>query len=707
MIPMPAFPPARVAVLLGGLLLAGCSGPEYVQMTGPGTFIDLTAPPEPLAERTVAFPAFEEFTLPNGLDVLVVPHQGQPVVNLNLYVRGGTAADPAVQAGRAGLAAELLTKGTASRSAEEIAETIEGVGGQLNAGAGGDWLSVSATVLAEHAPLAFDLLQDVALNPTFPQNELETTRRRTLSGLQAQLGQSGVIAQRQFARVVYGEHPYGIAAVPGTVEGITREDLVAFHRDHFAPGNALLVVSGAIDRAEAEALARRHFSDWRGDASAARSFPEVSRRQETRVYLVHRPGSVQSNIWVGHEGVAPDHPDYFPLQVLNRVLGGGGDARLFRILREEKGWTYGAYSRFTRPVDIGTFSASAEVRTEVTDSAVVEIMHQLRRLQDEAIPDEEFEAAVNFLAGSFPLRIETPGQIASQVAQARLLGLDPEDVTEYRQRIRAVTQADVRRVAREHVRPGAAAIVVVGDATQILERLEAVAPVSLYDVTGAPIDRSALVVRGSDETFDAARLEAQTATYQFLVQGNPMGTVRNELRREGGDWVATSTLESPVLGQNTEMQFSATDFAPRSVSQQVRQGPMTIRTDLRAEGGRIVGRAELPEQMGGARDVDVEMVQGTLLPGMEVYLLAAADLQEGSSLTVPVFNTMTNAISPTTFEVRGVEEVTVPAGTFQAFRIQATGATPLTMYVRQEAPHVMLRQEFAGQPVVIELQSLE
>jgi zinc protease len=148
MIPMPTLPTARVAALLGGLLLAGCAGQQPLYMTGPGTSFDPTEPPGPLAERTVAFPAFEEFTLPNGLDVLVVPHHGQPVVNLNLYVRGGTAADPAVQAGRAGLAAELLTKGTASRSAEEIAETIEGVGGQLNASAGGDWVSVSATVLS-------------------------------------------------------------------------------------------------------------------------------------------------------------------------------------------------------------------------------------------------------------------------------------------------------------------------------------------------------------------------------------------------------------------------------------------------------------------------------------------------------------------------------------------------------------------------------
>jgi zinc protease len=233
---------------------------------------------------------------------------------------------------------------------------------------------------------------------------------------------------------------------------------------------------------------------------------------------VHRPGSVQSNIWIGHVGITPDHQDYFPLQVLNKILGQGTDARLFQILREQKGWTYGAYSRFTRPQDVGYFAASAEVRTEVTDSAVAEMMHQLRRLRDEPVPAEEFNAAVSFLAGSFPLRIETPGQVASQVAQARLLGLPVEDVTAFRERILAVTPADVQRVAREHVRPEQAAIVVVGDATRVLAGLEPIAPIVLYDVEGARIERSALEVRGS---FGAVRRDAPAPDVDDVPDARP------------------------------------------------------------------------------------------------------------------------------------------------------------------------------------------
>jgi zinc protease len=456
-------------------------------------------PPAPLAERPLQFPDFQETRLPNGLSMIIVEQPGQPVASINLYIRAGAAADPARQAGRAGMVGDLLTQGTQSRSAREIAETIEGVGGRISASAGGDWLSVSSSVLSEHLPLAFDLVSDVTLRPTFPQQEFENIRRRTLSGLQAQMGQPGAIAQRRFLAEIYGEHPYGISPIPGTVQGLTREDLVAFHREQFSPGNALLVVSGDVRASQVEELARRHFGEWQGAGAAARTFPTLPARGQTQVYLVHRPGSVQSNIWVGHAGITPDHRDYFALQVLNKILGQGTDARLFQILREEKGWTYGAYSRYTRPLDVGYFAATAEVRTEVTDSAVAEIMHQLRRLRDESVPMEEFEAAVSFLAGSFPLRIETPGQVASQVAQARLLGLPVADVTEFRERILAVTPADVQRVAREHVRPEQAAIIVVGDANQILAGLQPIAPVVLYDVEGERIDPASLQVRGGED----------------------------------------------------------------------------------------------------------------------------------------------------------------------------------------------------------------
>jgi zinc protease len=481
--------------------LAACAGSAPPAQAPAAAVVDTPAaprqtreaPPPPLPLKPVEFPGFRETTLPNGLRLIVVEKHDLPVVNVNLYVKSGSAADPLQKVGLSEMTAELLTKGTPGRTAKQIAETIEGVGGQLSADAGLDYTTVSASVLADQLPLAFNLVSDVALRPTFPQDELETARKRTLSALEVALSRPGEIAQRRLVREIYGEtHPYGVSSLPQTVRAIDRADLVRFHQQHFRADNALLVVSGDVNAAEVETLARGHFGGWKGGFGATRALADPPAREKAQVTLVHRPGSVQSNILVGHVGIRPDNPDYFPLQVLNKIVGGGTDSRLFLILREQKGWTYGAYSRLSRPKEVGYYVASAEVRTEVTDSALVELMHQLRRAREEPVSREELEAAKSFLVGSFPLRIETAGQIASQVAQTRLLGLPVEDLLRYRERINAVTAEDVQRVAREYIRPDQAVIVVVGDATRVADKLEKVAPVVLFDVEGRRLDSASL-----------------------------------------------------------------------------------------------------------------------------------------------------------------------------------------------------------------------
>jgi zinc protease len=446
-------------------------------------------PPEALPERALEFPPFEESTLPNGLRLIVVRHRVQPVAEINLYVKPGASAVAPSQVGLAGLTADLLTKGTATRSANEISETIERVGGSLSGTAGLDWLTLSASVLAEHLPLALELVAQSAQQPTFPQSEFELSMRRTLSSLQAALGQSGQVAQRAFDREVYGEaHPYGVSATPATVQALTRDDVVRYHQTHYNPANALLVVAGDVDPAAVRTLVERQFGGWSAGTISTVTFPQPRPSEPTRIALVHRPGSAQTNILIGHLGIRPDDPDYFPMLVLSGLLGGNSDARLFRILREERGWTYGAYSSFNRPLGGGSFSASAEVRPEVTDSAVAEILVQLRRLRDERVPNEELEAAKGFLAGSFPLRIETAAQVGSQLAGVRLFGVPIDYVTQYRQRIQAVTPDDVQRAARTHLQPDQAVVVVVGDAVQLRQRLASIAPLTFFDVEGRPLD---------------------------------------------------------------------------------------------------------------------------------------------------------------------------------------------------------------------------
>lgn len=468
----------RAAAL--AIVLAGTALPAAAQQT---------TPPPALPARPIQFPPFTERTLPNGLRLLVVENHSLPLVNLDLYIRSGTGADPAQRLGTASIVASMLDKGTATRSATQIAEQVEGVGGVLGAGADQDNLTVSASMLSDQLQMAFELLSDVALHPAFAEQELQTVRAQQLAGLRAAQGNSGYLASRTFEERLFGaQHPYGRRPTPASVTAITREDLAAWHRTHFVPANAMLVVSGDVTPARAEQMARAAFGAWTGGAAPADNFPNPPAHERAEILLVNRPGSVQSSILVGNPGLSADSPDYYAGQVLNMILGASGESRLERILRGEHGWTYSSRSRYARLLGGGDYRANTEVRTAVTDSALSELVTQLRRIRDEAVPQAELDQAKNFLISSFPNTLETPGQVAGRIAGARLLGLPASSVTEYPQRVAAVTAADVQRVARRYLNPDRATIVVVGDASQILERVRAIAPVTVLDLEGNPVD---------------------------------------------------------------------------------------------------------------------------------------------------------------------------------------------------------------------------
>jgi zinc protease len=669
-----------------------------------------SSPPPPLPAQSIEFPPFESLTLENGLRVIFLDHGTQPVSSLRLYVPGGTAADPPDRAGIASMTATVLTRGTENRSAEEISATIEGVGGSLSASAARDFFSVSAVTLAEHAELAFQLLGETVLQATFPQSEVELARRQTLSSLQAQRGQPQAVATRHFARAVYGtDHPYGVRPTPGTIQEIQREDLVAYRDAVLRPEGALLVVAGRLDQGQAEDLVREHLGEWRGAPKAEAESPAPGDAEEARMHLVHRPGATQSVVLVGHLGIQAGNPDAFPLLVMNRILGGGADSRLFRILREERGWTYGSYSELNRPAQRGTFAAVAEVRTEVTDSTVVELLTQMRRLQEEPVPQEELDAARNYLAGSFPLGLETADQVGGQVASTLLLELPLEDLTGYPDRVRSVTSDDVQRVAREYLHPDRATVVVVGDGTQLLAPLEALGlgPVELVDVDGGFLPREEMLGEREPASWDATRLEEGVRRYELFIQGNPMGNAEYRLEREGAAWVATTTITSMAGSQETVLRFGAEDFAPHSIRQDQGQGPLRISVALDVVDGRLTGEVELPAQMGGSREYDQVMPQGTLLPGMDEFALAVAPLTSGARFTIPYLDVVQGSTTTLEARVEGEEEITVSAGTFQTWRVQVTGGEAgLTLFLRREAPHILIRQEFGGQPLRLDLSGL-
>ncbi|HEX8392844.1 MAG TPA: insulinase family protein [Longimicrobium sp.] len=687
-------PCIKTARPLAALALAGAlaAAPAHAQRQ---------PPPEPMPARPLAFPAFRETTLPNGLRLIVVENHAHPVASVSLLVGAGTAHVPAAQAGLANVLGDVLTRGTRTRSATQLAEAIERTGGRLSAGTSTDYTGIYASVLSENLPLAMELVADVAQNASLPDSEVVAVRDRAASQLRQRLADPGTLANRRLIQELYGSHPYGRLRTAESLATISRPMLEQFYRTYFRPGNALMVVAGDVRAAEVEAQARRWFGGWTRGEVPRLAFTGLPAPTPTRITLVNRPGAVQSSIRIGRLGVLPASADYPALTVMNKVLGGGSDARLFNILREQHGWTYGAYSDVDRPVNQGRLLLLAETRTAVTDSAVAEMLTQIRRLTREPVSATEMAAAKGYMNGSFPIQILTAEQVAGEVAITRLLGLPIEDLLQRRERVAAVTPADIQRVATRYLKPDSLQIVVVGDAAQLVDKLRAIAPVDLVDAEGRPIDASALTVRASTERFDASRLAAGVHEYRVTMQGNPVGTAAYTLARDGDGWKRSTAITFGPMRQSLEARFGNA-FEPREY-RETYAGPFDATVEARVVNGRITGNANLPQQMGGPKTYDASAA-GAVWSGMDELMLSTADLAPGKTIVIPVFNSTSGSVAPTSYKIGAAESVTVPAGTFQAYRVDVTGgSSPMTVWLKVDAPHVLVKQEIVGQPIVVEL----
>jgi zinc protease len=686
----------RVLPPLAGALLAALVGAAPAAAQFP------TQPPAPMPLEPAQFPPFAETILDNGLRVIVVSSAKQPVLSLTLAMPGGSFYDPAAKVGVADLMAGLLTKGAGSRTADEIAAAIEGVGGSIGASAGTDFLTLNTAVLSGDRQLAFELLADAALRPTFPESELELLRKQTLSALALQKAQPASIASRAFSKGIYGDHPYGRAMDETSVAAITRADLVAFHSQRVRPNQAVLVIAGMIDTLEARQLATAAFGAWGGVAAGTPATRAAPQRMTSEILLVHKPGAVQSNIVAGNTTWTATDSRGYALTLANQVLGGASDARLFQILREEKGWTYGAYSGAARRRVLGYFQATAEVRTEVTDSALVELLHQMRRLSAEPMPVDEFERQKQTLVGRFPLEIETAQQVASQVASARLLGLATDYVQTYRQRLAAVTPEQARAAARMGIRADASFIVVVGDATKLTERLQKVAPVTVVDVDGKPLATADLEVKGGKLDLDLARMMTASDSFTVMVQGQPFGYQTSSMSRDGDGWVYRERSQlATVIQQQTEVRFGP-DVAMRSTAQSGRFQGQDMKLDVRYDAGTATGEGVTPGAQ-GMQPVKYEKVAipvGTLDDNLVQGLLPYFKWAPDASFTVAVFATGKGVVEPRAYKVAGEEELTLPIGTVKTWRVLSTGGEqPGTYWIEVAMPHRVMKFGPANAPV--------
>ena len=664
-----------------------------------------TSPPPAGAITPARFPPFQEVVLANGMRLVLIENHAQPVLSVTLTVPAGGVYDPVGKEGLASMVAQLLTKGAGSRSADEIAATIEGVGGSLNAGAGRDFLTIDADVLAPQAELAFELLADAIVRPTFPQAELELIQTQTLSGLQLEQSQPDAIASRFFARHVYGRHPYSRRPTEASTRAITRDDLVRFQRQRLKPGGGLLVLAGDITLARARTLATRAFAGWTGRAPVQAVFPAPPTRTAPEIVLVNRPGSAQSNIVIGNTTFRPADPQYYAAAVANQILGGGSDSRLFLVLREQKGWTYGAYSGLDRPRGIGTFQATAEVRTEVTDSALREMLSQITGLGYTPLPDSELAGAKGSLVGRFPLTIETATQVAGAVTQAKLLGLPTNYLQTYRTRLAAVTGAQVRAASRAMMHTRNPLIVVVGDAAKIYQSLLPIAPVRLFTVTGDSLDPAQLTTHAGALDLDVNKLVALRDSFVVMVQGNPMGWQRSALTRteEGFTWTEETAIGTFVQ-QSTEVALGR-DAMVRAVRQRGKTQGKDTHINLTYTDGHVVGDAVVAAQPEfKTLAIDTTVAPGTLDDNSIQALLPALPWSANAQWTMPVFAGGQNQVITMTLAVRGTETVAVPAGSFEVYRAEMTGGpATVNFFVTTAAPHRLVKVTLVGAPMEFQL----
>jgi len=464
--------------------------------------------PVPLSPRPFSIDGTFETTLANGLKVVVFEQRRLPLVSFRLAFRSGEINDPKDFIGLTSATTHLLSQGTATRSSREIAEAVERLGASLGAASSADNTIVSASTLTLYKSEVLKMLAEMVLTPTFPENELALYKQNTIEHLKFQRSQPGFLADEQMSRILYGAHPYAIVSPAETdVEKLAREHLVNHHRRLFIPNNATMIVVGDVDKDDLVSELETLFGDWQQGNVEALEFGAPPERNETTLTIVDRQGSAQSNIVLSNVAIKRNHPDFFPLLVMNQILGAGASSRLFMNLREEKGYTYGAYSSLDARRLAGAFEATAEVRTPVTGDSLKEFFYELNRVRDEAVSQEELQDAKNFLTGVFPIRAETQEGLTNLIVQQQLYDLQADYLQTYRDNVNAVSLEEVQRVANQYITPDKMAMVIVGDADDVLRQAKSFSEkIEIFDTNnnmqdisnyGKPADEPSVDVTGS------------------------------------------------------------------------------------------------------------------------------------------------------------------------------------------------------------------
>jgi zinc protease len=428
----------------------------------------------------IRLPPVHEERLPSGATVLVAQRPGVPLVAVRLLLRGGASLDPPRGHGLAHLVAQVARRGTAHRTGPEIDDRIEALGSELGAGADEDACYFGLSAAAEFLPELLQVVVEVATAPVFPRHEWDRIRRREIAGLAHLLDEPASVADRAMIEAVYPGHPYGHPTDGRArhIQALRRRDALAFHRRWFSPAVATLVIVGAVEPEAALALARRKLAGWRAQGEPPPDPPAASPAPR-RIVVVDKRDLTQTQLRLATPALPRRTAEYFPALVTNAVFGGGFTSRLVEAVRVNRGLSYGVRSRFAMSRASGIFFVGSFTKVESTGELLQVILDEARRFCDEGPRAEELDRARSYLAGLFPLSLETHDQVAERLADAQLFGTSLDEVTGYRERVHAVTADECREVARRHFPIDRGVVVAVGPARQVAPALERFGPVTV------------------------------------------------------------------------------------------------------------------------------------------------------------------------------------------------------------------------------------
>lgn len=414
-------------------------------------------------------PPFKKVRLNNGLTLLLMEQREVPIVSFNFIIRAGSVADHAGKEGTASATAALLRKGTNSRTADQISNELDFVGGQLDAGAGFDYSSGSAEFVKKDLTKGLDLLADVLLKPTFPQDEVNKLLKQRIDEIRAAKDQAQAVIGNYFSAYLYGSHPYGRPprGDEKSTAAITRDDVLNFYQTYYTAGNTILAVVGDFETGEMERTLTARFGDWKAPAASAPKVIDAPIAVGRKLLLVDKPDSTQTFFQIGNIGIARTNPDRVFIQVINTLFGGRFTSMLNTELRIKTGLTYGARSLFIQNKLAGPFVISTYTRNETTEKAIDLTIEILKRLHDKGVTEEELKSAKTYLKGQFPPTIETSDQLADLLAQLEFYGLDASDVNGYYAKIDSMTMADAQRVIKQFFPMDNLVFVLIGKASEI------------------------------------------------------------------------------------------------------------------------------------------------------------------------------------------------------------------------------------------------